>query len=302
MILTQKLKLKEDDQDGEDQKLLAQIRKLEFALQKAQSDLEEKEQANQDLQDKVSNLEKTNSGSNFNEKKLKDLIRALEFQVDELMEQLETADNSRKKIKNEFQDANEKIISLEEQLYESKTIQNELLEQLKDIEDKFEDKVNELEEKLEMTEKQLEQSEKQLEQSEKQLEQSEKRLSVVEELEYECQGLRKENHKLKYSVYIPRKGDNVDAKLSDYINGRPENDHMKIMFLRESEGVYQFGQKRVYVKVEKGGQVLVRVGGGYMHIEEFIDTYSNNEVEKIHRKDPMSRFQQKLAVQKISQH
>lgn len=46
------------------------------------------------------------------------------------------------------------------------------------------------------------------------------------------------------------------------------------MFLRESEGVYQFGQKRVYIKVEKGGQIYVRVGGGFMHIEEFIEQYT----------------------------
>lgn len=45
---------------------------------------------------------------------------------------------------------------------------------------------------------------------------------------------------------------------------------MRIMFLRESEGVYIFGQKRVYIKIEKGDQILVRVGGGYMHIDEFI--------------------------------
>jgi hypothetical protein len=45
---------------------------------------------------------------------------------------------------------------------------------------------------------------------------------------------------------------------------------MKIMFLRESEGVYRFGQKRIYVKVEKGDKILVRVGGGFMHIEDFI--------------------------------
>lgn len=45
---------------------------------------------------------------------------------------------------------------------------------------------------------------------------------------------------------------------------------MNIMFLRESEGVYQFGQKRVYIKVERGGTILCRVGGGFMGIEEFI--------------------------------
>jgi hypothetical protein len=54
------------------------------------------------------------------------------------------------------------------------------------------------------------------------------------------------------------------------LNKFPEKKKMNIMFLRESEGVYQFGQKRVYVKVEKGNQIFCRVGGGYMHIDEFI--------------------------------
>ena len=39
-----------------------------------------------ELLDKVNELEKNKNGSSFNEKKLKDLNRQLEFQVDELME------------------------------------------------------------------------------------------------------------------------------------------------------------------------------------------------------------------------
>jgi hypothetical protein len=58
--------------------------------------------------------------------------------------------------------------------------------------------------------------------------------------------------------------------LETFINKYPEREEMKIMFLRESEGVYQFGQKRVYIKVENGNQILVRVGGGFMHIDDFI--------------------------------
>jgi hypothetical protein len=58
--------------------------------------------------------------------------------------------------------------------------------------------------------------------------------------------------------------------LSNFLNKYPERKSMKIMFLRESEGVYRFGQKRIYVKVEKGDKILVRVGGGFMHIEDFI--------------------------------
>ena len=60
---------------------------------------------------------------------------------------------------------------------------------------------------------------------------------------------------------------------------------MNIAFVRESEGVYQFGQKRVYIKVEKGDRILVRVGGGFMNIEEFIGQYSTEETEKIERHD-----------------
>ena len=69
---------------------------------------------------------------------------------------------------------------------------------------------------------------------------------------------------------------------------------MNVMFLRDSEGVYRFGQKRVYIKVEKGERILVRVGGGFMGIEEFIRQYTPEETEKIQRRDVFSNFCNKL--------
>ena len=75
---------------------------------------------------------------------------------------------------------------------------------------------------------------------------------------------------------------------------------MKILFLRESEGVYQFGARRVYIKIGKGNQVLVRVGGGYMQIEDFITQYTEGQVEKRDRNNVTARFQRKLSVQRIS--
>jgi hypothetical protein len=39
--------------------------------------------------------------------------------------------------------------------------------------------------------------------------------------------------------------------LAEYINNYPERAKLKIMFMRESEGIYQFGTRRVYVRVEK---------------------------------------------------
>lgn len=62
----------------------------------------------------------------------------------------------------------------------------------------------------------------------------------------------------------------MDVALSDYINNYPMRNKLKIMFMRESEGVYEFGEKRVRVKVERG-KILIQVGGGYLSVDQFLD-------------------------------
>ena len=62
------------------------------------------------------------------------------------MEQLETSDTARKGLKVDLEVANENIIKIEEDLYSSKQIQNELLDQLKECEDKYEETLHKLEE------------------------------------------------------------------------------------------------------------------------------------------------------------
>ena len=108
------------------------------------------------------------------------------------------------------------------------------------------------------------------------------------------------------AVYLPVKDDPVDTKLAEFINNYPERQRLKIMFLRESEGVYQFGSKRVAVRVDKDKinskstrfyLNVVRVGGGYLSIDEFIDQFTGVELDKLERKDPLKRFSEKVAVQ-----
>ena len=53
--------------------------------------------------------------------------------------------------------------------------------------------------------------------------------------------------KSRIAVYIPVKNDLIDKKLAEYINNYPDRQKLKIMFMRESSGVYQFGTKKVYV-------------------------------------------------------
>jgi len=76
--------------------------------------------------------------------------------------------------------------------------------------------------------------------------------------------------KSRIAIYIPVKEDPIDKRVAEYINNYPDRSKFKIMFMRESEGVYQFGSKRVAVKVDKD-KISIRVGGGHLSIDEFID-------------------------------
>ena len=104
--------------------------------------------------------------------------------------------------------------------------------------------------------------------------------------------------KARIAVYIPVKGDSTDKKLAEYINNYPDRQKLKIMFLRESEGVYEFGSKRVMVKVERD-KIQIKVGGGFLSIDEFLDQYTPAELEKLERRDPLKRFTERVAVQKV---
>jgi hypothetical protein len=72
------------------------------------------------------------------------------------------------------------------------------------------------------------------------------------------------------------KDDPVDRKLADYINNAPAKLRSQMNFVREAEGVYKYGKKRVFMKIE-GDHIIIRVGGGYLTIEEFIDQYCEGD-------------------------
>ena len=103
--------------------------------------------------------------------------------------------------------------------------------------------------------------------------------------------------KEQIAVYIPVKNDDIDQTLAEYINNYPDRKKLKIMFMRESEGVYEFGTRKVMVKVERG-KIQIKVGGGFLSIDEFLDQYTPSELERLERVDPLKRFSEHVAVQK----
>jgi hypothetical protein len=51
---------------------------------------------------------------------------------------------------------------------------------------------------------------------------------------------------------------------------------------RLGDGFYMFGSKKIYAKIINGN-LVIRVGGGYMVIDKFIATYGDTEIEKLKR-------------------
>ena len=104
-------------------------------------------------------------------------------------------------------------------------------------------------------------------------------LTELKEMSHENENMMSEIEALKnyiidlksrIAVYIPVKDDKIDRKIAEYINNYPDRQKLKILFMRETEGVYQFGSKRVMVKIDKD-KINIRVGGGYLSIDEFLD-------------------------------
>ena len=58
--------------------------------------------------------------------------------------------------------------------------------------------------------------------------------------------------KEKSAVYVPVEEDKLDKFLGQFINSTNDPHELTKLFLREREGVYQFGTKRVYVKMQNG--------------------------------------------------
>lgn len=125
--------------------------------------------------------------------------------------ELEASEKARREQRQENLAVNEKLVTLEEEYYASKTIQLDLLEQLKNLEEQFQSSLTKIDELL--------------------------RLNKI-----------LENNQ---AVYIPRKSDRIDTLLAQFLNSYPDRDRLRISFVRESEGTYNFGQMRVKIRIDK---------------------------------------------------
>jgi hypothetical protein len=68
--------------------------------------------------------------------------------------------------------------------------------------------------------------------------------------------------------YVPVKGDKTDERMAIYMN----NFDLDVPMVRTGEGNYVFGTRKIFAKI-MNEKLVIRVGGGFMLIEEFLPTY-----------------------------
>ena len=76
--------------------------------------------------------------------------------------------------------------------------------------------------------------------------------------------------------YVVDQNDEVDVLLGQFINVHD----CPVPIKRLGNGYYLFGTRKIYAKI-LNGRLVIRVGGGYMVIDEFIDTYAQVELNKM---------------------
>jgi hypothetical protein len=79
-------------------------------------------------------------------------------------------------------------------------------------------------------------------------------------------------------AYALPKGDLLDEMIGQYIHQA----NCPVPIKKLGNGYYIFGTRKIYAKI-LNGKLVIRVGGGYMVIEEFISTYAEQELNKINK-------------------
>eukprot|EP00347_Sterkiella_histriomuscorum_P006310 403353252 len=263
-------------------------------------------------------LESMRAQQQNSDKRYQELLEQLEIMNIKFKEELDRYLSKIDELNQLLRDKEEELLDKETYLKELEQLQLSMKDDMRELSNQvwaqsdLQDQLKESQDENSMLRAQIQSLHQNLLESNKLLEtnhmhlQDQKLLDRIKELESQLQVKQTEIDKLNSSldewkhskdIYVPEKSCAIDSELASFINNYSDRSKLRIMFMRESEGVYQFGSRRVYVKVERD-KIMIRVGGGYLSIDEFIDIYTPMELDRVDRNDPLKRFSEKVAVQK----
>ena len=96
----------------------------------------------------------------------------------------------------------------------------------------------------------------------------------------EIESRRNEYVKEQNRKYKAKKGDEVDEMISKYLGNSEEG----VVIKRMAEGRYMIGEKKVSAKI-LNEKLLIRVGGGYQTLEEYLKVWKQARLKRDQRKE-----------------
>ena len=232
-----------DDGSLLDDKIQRQRDELDELNRKYLSTLEEKNNIYEELSDQAKKLRAYNDAILKNAEQIATQKQEIEFLKKEL--------EQRAKLSNDAKYASSARRDLLIQLREEIAEKNRVIDNLEDAKGEVDDLDRQLKDKE----------------------------SVIKELEAQVRNKpRGARAVVKDTVKVERTsgGDKVDEYLAEYL----EQNDCPVPIQKISEGNYLFGTRKIFAKI-MNGQLVVRVGGGYMGIDEFIESYGQSEYEKM---------------------
>lgn len=182
---------------------------------------------------------------------------------------LKFAKGEQNKIQNELGEAIKTLDEKQKHILE----QRRIIESLKKDIEKIKKAIEEVERKIRLADEELERlaNDDEIERLQNRADELERRIAQLEAQIGD--GVVPEPEPVEVS-YKAKRGDLIDEMLAKYIQNCP------VPVKRLGGGFYLFGTRKIYAKI-MNGKLVIRVGGGYMVIEKFIETYAEQELIKI---------------------
>lgn len=194
--------------------------------------------------------------------------------------ELETAQKKLHELKRQLLEQKSQVATLEELVCireDSKSVTEELQQQLNIHRSSKDEALSGLKSLSEYTLAQAQRAKEHVQMLQKFSAAVEERDDEIDQLKHMVVVIKNRN-----PMYVPVKGDLVDETLAEYLNNRTEP--IPIPFYRQDLEVYIFGTKRIFVKLDCG-RIAIRVGGGFMQIDDFLEIYTKQELEKMEARD-----------------
>ena len=193
--------------------------------------------------------------------------------------EFERIQNENEELKSSLKQSNEKYYAASEDLIKQQTVNSEqkmtikmLTKKLHSLEKSLRNAFHDIQ-KLEVS---LGKAQNNTVQKEKEEERPSQNNQMMNPIDQVRQSLPNLEVPLQQGSKAGSLDDEINKKLEEFM----KTSTIPLKFIRIGEGIYTFGSKKVHIKI-LNGRLIVRIGGGYMPIEQFVQSYGANELAKM---------------------